>query len=422
VIEYVMIFLLGALAMLLLALMFLPLLSRRADRLARRRVEDSFPMSIREVTAERDLMRAGMAVEIRKAEARAEAALAQRGEDMAELGRRAVAIQSLEETVAEKDRRIGAQEAALQDLRTRLAEESRLLAEARSLVADLERRKKDLDALYEALQGLQAGTAAELGQTRAEVATLSERLHQARIDIESRDAAFAELSASHQTVTALAAQRKLEIAGMAAAVESIDRQRQEWERRMRDAQNLIEERGHTISEFNHKLAERDARLALTQRKLADAETDLGQAGERLGQLQRDRTALVEDGHRLVREAKEAATRAGRALQAETQARQRIAALQAEIAEIRNEASKALVELASEVETLNAERAAQKAALEQARGDRAGLQREVSRLKRDLAAAPAPPDFDGLRQAIAEIGSRLSTRPEAGQSAAAPLKH
>jgi chromosome segregation ATPase len=93
-----------------------------------------------------------------------------------------------------------------------------------------------------------------------------------------------------------------------------------------------------------------------------------------------------------------------------------------VSEVRAEAGKALVELATEVETLKAEGAALKAALEQARGDRARLQREVSRLKRDLVEEPARPDFDGLRQAIADIGSRLAPHPAAARKGAAPVKH
>ncbi len=68
-----MIFMLGALSAGLLALLMLPAFWRRALRLTRRRLEMLMPLSMDEVVAERDLLRAEFAAEHRRLEQRMEA-------------------------------------------------------------------------------------------------------------------------------------------------------------------------------------------------------------------------------------------------------------------------------------------------------------------------------------------------------------
>jgi hypothetical protein len=61
-IEAAMVFAIGFLTASLIALLTVPALSRRAERLARRRIEAQFPTSFAEIAAERDHLRAQMAV------------------------------------------------------------------------------------------------------------------------------------------------------------------------------------------------------------------------------------------------------------------------------------------------------------------------------------------------------------------------
>src|ERR671913_356383 len=80
----------------------------RAERLARRRVEAQFPLSITELTAEKDHLRAEFAVTQRRIERKAEEALASKRQDMEELGRRAVRVEALTNELERRDGRIAA--------------------------------------------------------------------------------------------------------------------------------------------------------------------------------------------------------------------------------------------------------------------------------------------------------------------------
>jgi len=121
VIESIMIFALGFVAASLIALLIIPAVNARAERLARRRAEALFPMSISELTAEKDHLRAEFAVLQRRIERKAEEALAVKHDSMEELGRRAIRIEALEATLAERDRTVSELETRLAETLTRLA-------------------------------------------------------------------------------------------------------------------------------------------------------------------------------------------------------------------------------------------------------------------------------------------------------------
>src|ERR1044071_3873692 len=117
-----MIFALGFLAAALLALVILPAINARAERLARRRVEAQFPLSISELTAEKDHLRAEFAVIQRRLERKAEDALAEQHKHLEEFGRRAMRIEALENELSARDRRIVEVANELAGLQQRLEE------------------------------------------------------------------------------------------------------------------------------------------------------------------------------------------------------------------------------------------------------------------------------------------------------------
>src|SRR3954452_14456093 len=147
-----MIFALGSLAATLAALVFFPALNARAERLARFRVEALFPLSISELTAEKDHLRAEFAVQQRRIERKAEEALAVRQQSMGELGRRAVQIQALEAELGARAERIASLEAALGETQHGLAATQEEFAGTRS----------DLDGVRDTLTALEAAHRATL--------------------------------------------------------------------------------------------------------------------------------------------------------------------------------------------------------------------------------------------------------------------
>lgn len=116
-----MIFALGFLAASLCALLFVPILNRRAMRLARRRLDGLFPMTIKEITAERDALRADFAVAQRRMERRVDQAQAKSHADMAALGARTVEAATLARKVEERDASLDARKAEIVQATDRIA-------------------------------------------------------------------------------------------------------------------------------------------------------------------------------------------------------------------------------------------------------------------------------------------------------------
>jgi chromosome segregation ATPase len=205
-IEQAMIFTLGALVAALLSLLALPAVRRRAERLASRRVALTMPLSMDQVIAERDQIRAEAAVAQRRIELKAEALAETRAGDMAELGRRVVSIVELEAALAAKRAEAEALRAALTTA-TREREEAwgeraglgKALYDADgradrevALRRDLEKRHAELNQLAEERRATIAGLQTRLMATEAERDARGEALHAAEETRRALDQQIAE--------------------------------------------------------------------------------------------------------------------------------------------------------------------------------------------------------------------------------------
>lgn len=162
VIESLMFAALGFLGASLCALLILPALNARAERLARRRLEALYPMSIVELTAEKDHLRAEFAVRERQLERRVEEAMAARRAEMEEMGRRIVRIGTLTQEIERRDAHLSEIERDLLATRGNLAQVQSDLVEARTARAAAEEAMRALEAPYQR-------ALAELASLRGEV-------------------------------------------------------------------------------------------------------------------------------------------------------------------------------------------------------------------------------------------------------------
>ena len=144
-IESVMYFGIGFLVSTLLGLLFIPLVHNRAVRLTMKRLEASTPMSISEIRADKDQLRAEFAMSNRRIEMRIEKLQAQTTTQLAELGKKTDAINQLKKELAETKVTNLALEARDRTLRDQLRShekeyeiKSRALSEAERQLADKE--------------------------------------------------------------------------------------------------------------------------------------------------------------------------------------------------------------------------------------------------------------------------------------------
>jgi len=225
-IELVMVFALGFLIAGLLALAFAPIFWARAVRLSVRRLEMQLPVSMREILAERDQVRAEGAVAQRRIELKAEALHKDKAQMLADLGRRTIRIDEMEKELAA----IGAAKAALE---TDLSRLNRAHAELSTEAFSLSKELYDLTGLHD----------------------------RQRISVNS-------LTAARDQLAALADEQKASIASLEACQQAL-------EARLADATRNLEA-------TRTKLSNNEAEATLLSTHLARAKDDL-QASEKLYQ-------------------------------------------------------------------------------------------------------------------------------------------
>lgn len=180
-IEQALYFALGFLVAALLALMFLPAFWRRAMRLSMRRLQMLAPMSMEEVVAERDLLRAEFAVRERRLEQEMEALQTARANDMATAGRYAANVAVAREWLKKA-------ETLHRDMQARIDEALKTVAERTELLRSTEM------ALHEMTERAERGVARlrTLEQDKQELGRETEVVHSRVAAHESRIGAMHE--------------------------------------------------------------------------------------------------------------------------------------------------------------------------------------------------------------------------------------
>src|SRR5690242_21016670 len=149
-IETIMYFGIGFLCASLLGLLIIPLVHNRATRLTVRRLEAATPLSIAEIQADKDQLRAEFAISMRRLELTIEELKARSTDQLSELGKKTEAITLLKSEIGEKTEAIRTLEAGGADYKDQLR-------------ATEEQRARTATALQDAEQAL-AKANAELDQ------------------------------------------------------------------------------------------------------------------------------------------------------------------------------------------------------------------------------------------------------------------
>lgn len=288
-----MIFALGFLLAVLLSLLFIPVLSRRAFRLATQRLQMLVPLSAEEIAAERDHLRADHAVAIRRSEQTVDAARQRSAALMNDNGRQAVSIVRLEDD-------LGTATVDIEALRSRLAEATRDLTEAQATLGTQTIMLHDSLGLAERRLDLLDGMTARLAivegdndEQRATIAALETRgtgqdlrlrraLANASDLVDHLDAAKASLAditrlrdAAHADLALMTGQRETQQGRLDDLVRQLDAERAE---RVTDRQigAAMEQRlalqAETEARLTARMSEQNEHLMTLHRQLVEAET------------------------------------------------------------------------------------------------------------------------------------------------------
>jgi len=287
-----MIFSLGFLLAGLLALLFLPAVWRRALRLSASRLERRLPLSLAEIAAERDRLRAEFATEHRRIEQSAEALADSRARDRAEIGRQATRAAELALALDVRQKRVAELETDLARLR-READESAGIAAAteKELHDALALTHRRFDQLAETGRRLRA--AADLAEERRVlIASLETRLESLEIRLEEtgRELAVARDVAVDKTSIADLAEQERKT--MAKSLAAVTRRRETAQKTIDDLRIRLKEQEKIAREAQRARTRLAAEAAAQARSLDVLRENPGQAGPRSGGKRQDARRLA----------------------------------------------------------------------------------------------------------------------------------
>jgi chromosome segregation ATPase len=304
-IEMIMYFGIGFLAAALIALLFFPLVHNRAVRLTLRRLEAATPLTIAEIRADKDQLRAEFAMATRRLEMNVEQMKAKTTAQLAELGKKNDAVNQLRKELGEKT----------------------------ATIFSLEERDKTIIE--------------QMRTTEEEHELKSSSLREAERIISEKEAELSKLIAELGDQSISADSQRVELAAMRAQVEAMKFSAAEYERNIKGAEEkLMRERG-TSAAATSDLTDARGKLDGLNTRVADLEKQLAaQAGtaEALSKGVAELEATLSEKTRLLTEREEENQR----LRGESdQLRPQLAAgamertkLQAEIAKLQQEAEAA----------------------------------------------------------------------------------
>jgi chromosome segregation ATPase len=323
-VEPIMYLAIGFLISMLCGLMVLPLVHNRAVRLTTKRLEAATPLSMAEIQADKDQLRAEFAMSARRLEMSVEQLRNKTTSQLAELGKKTDAINRMKAELSEKNATIFSLEArekavkeqlqttendftakteALRLAETTLAERQGDLAKLNSELSDrsmtAESRQVELLAVRAQIEGLQnrvndaekefAATQARLEQQRRESAAATQDLDEARKRVETLS------------------QRVTDLDGQLVA-------------QVKEAETLgghVSDLESRLAEQAKTLAERESENNRLRQAHADAERTIGELRAEIAALNGGKSPLI-DGLRKEKAAAEEAMRAAQTERAKLQ--------------------------------------------------------------------------------------------------------
>ncbi len=373
-IEPIMFFVIGFLVAGLLGLIFIPFIHARAVRLTMRRLEASTPLSMAEIQADKDQLRAEFAMSTRRLEMSVEQMKAKTTSQLAELGKKSDAINRLKLELGEKTATIFALEArdkalkdqlrvteeelsfkvnAMRDAERALKEKEEALAK---LMTDLDQQSVINDSQRVELVALRTQVDAlkdRVSDTEREVKNTEDRLSRERFDSNEASAALNAERGKVENLASRVADLERQLVAQSKEAEILGRRAQELEVRLTQQGRLLAERDYQCDQLRMQLES-------VRKTEADLRAELSEIGGR---------------HKI------------------------------------------------EIESLKADRSSAEEQLDRVREERAKLQREIATMKRDAEAAWASERVENamLRERINDVAAEVARLTAALEGPESPIE-
>jgi chromosome segregation ATPase len=359
-IEPIMYLAIGFLVSMLCGLMIVPLVHNRAVRLTTRRLEAATPLSMAEIQADKDQLRAEFAMSARRLEMSVEQLKSKSTSQLAELGKKTDAINRMKIELGEKNATIFALE-----------------AREKAMKEQLRATEEEFAAKTELLRGAEQA----LTDKRNELATINTELSDRSMTADSRQIELITVRTQIEELRDRVRDAEKEYATTQARLAEERQQSDTATRELAEARSRVENLSQRVTDLDRQLIIQVKEAEMLGTRVNDLETRLATQGKLLAERE------FENGQ--FKQANEAAERTVRQL------REEIATLSSGNAPV--------------VEKLRLEKAAVEEQLRITRDERAKLQRDINAIKQQAESSWATERMENalLRERINDIAAEVA---------------
>ncbi|QOZ27845.1 hypothetical protein [Bradyrhizobium sp. CCBAU 51753] len=359
-IEPIMYAAIGFLISMLCGLMIVPLVHNRAVRLTTRRLEAATPLSMAEIQADKDQLRAEFAMSARRLEMSVDQLKSKTTSQLAELGKKTDAINRMKLELGEKNATIFALEAREKAMKEQLrateeefSAKTELLRAAEQALADKQAELGKINAALNDRSMTADSRQIELVAVRTQVEELKNRVGDAARDFAATEARLAQERSQSETVT----------------------------RDLTDARGKVENLSQRVTDLDRQLVAQVKEAEMLGNRVSDLETRLVTQGKLLAERE------YENG----------------------QLKQANAAAERTMQELREEIAASSGGKSPALERLRQEKAAAEEQLRIARDERSKLQRDINAIQQQAESSWATERMENalLRERINDIAAEVA---------------
>lgn len=360
-VEPIMYLAIGFLLSMLCGLAIVPLVHNRAVRLTTRRLEAATPLSMAEIQADKDQLRAEFAMSARRLEISVDQLKSKTTSQLAELGKKSDAINRMKIELGEKNATIFALE-----------------AREKAVKEQLRATEEEFNAKTESLR------AAEMALTdkQAELAKINSELSDRSMMAESRQVELVAVRAQIEELKNRVGDAEKEFTATQARLAQERVESETASRELGDARGRVENLSQRVTELDRQLIVQVKEAEMLSSRVADLEGRLATQGKLLAEREYESNQLRQTNESSERTIKE---------------------LRVEIAGLSGGKSSAAME------TLRAEKAALEEQLRTARDERAKLQRDINAIQQQAESSWATERMENalLRERINDIAAEVA---------------
>jgi chromosome segregation ATPase len=358
-IEPIMYLAIGFLVSMLFGLMFVPLVHNRAVRLTTRRLEAATPLSMAEIQADKDQLRAEFAMSARRLEMSVDQLKNRTTSQLAELGKKSDAINRMKLELGEKNATIFSLE-----------------AREKAIKEQLRATEEEFGAKTQALRDAEQA----LKQKQNDLARLNSELSDRSMMAESRQVELVAVRAQIDALKNRVGDAEKEFAATQARLEQERGESDRATRELSEARSRVENLSQRVTDLDRQLIVQVKEAEMLGNRVNDLEARLATQGKLLAERDFENDQL--------RQANAAAERTTR--------------------ELRDELALTNSGTWPALERLKTEKAAVEEQLQVARDERAKLQREVNAIQQQAESSWATERMENalLRERINDIAAEV----------------